>query len=94
MSPKAVREITQQVPTLRDHWVAVDTTPHAQQSANAKAKADAARGKADSKSSAPVAELIALESGAVVVDADEELDALCSRLSDAGKTSLTIVYVD
>lgn len=90
MSPKAVREITQQVPTLRDHWVAVDTTPHAQHPANG----NAARGKADSKSSAPVAELIALESGAVVVDADEELDALCSRLSDAGKTSLTIVYVD
>lgn len=77
MSPKAVREITQQVPTLRDHWVAVDETP-----------------KANTNVPAPKAELIALESGAVVVDHDEELDALCTRLSEAGKTSLTIVYVE
>ena len=92
MSPKAVREITQQVPTLREHWVAVDTTPHTQQARQAaKSKPTTQH---DQKSNAPVAELIALESGAVVVDADEELDALCSRLSDAGKTSLTIVYVD
>ncbi len=36
--------------------------------------------------------LLALRSGAVVVDADEELGALCRRLSDARKTSLTILY--
>ncbi len=33
-----------------------------------------------------------LKSGAAVVDADEELDALCRRLADAQKSSLTILY--
>ncbi len=33
-----------------------------------------------------------LKSGAVVVDADSELDVLCARLKDAKQTSLTIVY--
>ena len=72
MSPKAVREITQQVPTLREHWVAVDATPGAPS----------------------LPQIAALDSGAVVVDADPELDALCSRLSEAGKSSLTILYVE
>ena len=36
--------------------------------------------------------IAALRSGAVVVDADGELDALCRRLADAGKTSLTILF--
>ena len=34
----------------------------------------------------------ALKSGAVVVDADYELDVLCKRLADLRETSLTIVY--
>jgi hypothetical protein len=33
-----------------------------------------------------------LKSGAVVVDSDDELDALCRRLADAQKTSLTILF--
>lgn len=33
-----------------------------------------------------------LKSGAVVVDADLELDALCERLRASRETSLTIVY--
>jgi hypothetical protein len=36
--------------------------------------------------------IVALRSGAVVVDCDDELDALCRRLADANKTSLTILY--
>jgi hypothetical protein len=36
--------------------------------------------------------LVALRSGAVIVDCDRELDALCQRLVDEEKTSLTIVY--
>ena len=35
---------------------------------------------------------VALRSGAVVVDADDELDVLCARLKEAKQTSLTIVY--
>jgi len=35
---------------------------------------------------------VALQSGAVVVDADDELDVLCARLTAAKLTSLTIVY--
>jgi hypothetical protein len=35
---------------------------------------------------------VALQSGAVVVDADDELDVLCARLKAARRTSLTIVY--
>ena len=35
---------------------------------------------------------VALQSGAVVVDADDELDVLCARLKAAKQTSLTIVY--
>lgn len=35
---------------------------------------------------------VALRSGAVVVDADDELDVLCARLSAAKLTSLTIVH--
>ncbi len=36
--------------------------------------------------------MVALRSGAVVVDADAELDVLCARLKAARQTSLTIVY--
>jgi hypothetical protein len=36
---------------------------------------------------------LALASGAVVVDADYELDVLCARLRASGETSLTIVHV-
>ncbi len=36
--------------------------------------------------------IAALKSGAVVVDCDDELDALCRRLAEAQKTSLTILY--
>ena len=36
--------------------------------------------------------LLALRSGAVVVDSDPELAALCCRLSDEHKTSLTILF--
>jgi hypothetical protein len=35
---------------------------------------------------------VALRSGAVVVDADDELDVLCARLNAARMTSLTIVF--
>jgi hypothetical protein len=35
---------------------------------------------------------VALQSGAVVVDADDELDVLCARLKAAKQTALTIVY--
>ena len=35
---------------------------------------------------------VALASGAVVVDADDELDVLCARLKAAKLTSLTIVF--
>jgi hypothetical protein len=35
---------------------------------------------------------VALASGAIVVDADDELDVLCARLNEAKLTSLTIVY--
>ena len=35
---------------------------------------------------------VALQSGAVVVDADDELDVLCARLKAARRTSLTIVF--
>ncbi len=35
---------------------------------------------------------LALRSGAVVVDADYELDVLCKRLAALRETSLTIVY--
>ncbi|HEX6837973.1 MAG TPA: hypothetical protein VF334_15455 [Polyangia bacterium] len=35
---------------------------------------------------------MALASGAIVVDADDELDVLCARLNEAKLTSLTIVY--
>lgn len=36
---------------------------------------------------------VALASGAVVVDADHELDVLCARLRASRETSLTIVHV-
>jgi len=36
---------------------------------------------------------LALRSGAVVVDADHELDVLCARLRASNETSLTIVHV-
>jgi hypothetical protein len=35
---------------------------------------------------------VALRSGAVVVDADDELGELCRRLSADNRTSLTIVF--
>jgi hypothetical protein len=35
---------------------------------------------------------LALRSGAVVVDADRQLDELCARLHAARRTSLTIVF--
>lgn len=35
---------------------------------------------------------VALRSGAVVVDADDELDVLCARLHAAKLTSLTILF--
>ncbi len=35
---------------------------------------------------------VSLASGAVVVDADDELDVLCARLNAAKLTSLTIVF--
>jgi hypothetical protein len=35
---------------------------------------------------------VALKSGAVVVDADAELDVLCARLHAARQTSLTILF--
>jgi hypothetical protein len=35
---------------------------------------------------------VALQSGAVVVDADGELDVLCARLKAARQSSLTIIY--
>jgi hypothetical protein len=35
---------------------------------------------------------VRLANGAVVVDADEELDVLCRRLSAERRTKLTIVY--
>lgn len=35
---------------------------------------------------------VALRSGAVVVDADHELDVLCARLKQRKLTSLTILY--
>ncbi len=35
---------------------------------------------------------VALQSGAVVIDADDELDVLCARLKAEGLSSLTIVY--
>ena len=35
---------------------------------------------------------IALRTGAVVVDYDDELDELCLRISAANRTSLTILY--
>lgn len=35
---------------------------------------------------------VSLRSGAVVVDADDELDVLCARLNAARLTSLTIVF--
>ncbi len=35
---------------------------------------------------------VALASGAIVVDADDELDVLCARLHEAKLTCLTIVY--
>jgi hypothetical protein len=36
--------------------------------------------------------IVALRSGAVVVDHDRELGQLCRRLAEAQKTSLTILY--
>ncbi|MEO6951477.1 MAG: hypothetical protein ABI321_06675 [Polyangia bacterium] len=35
---------------------------------------------------------VALRSGAIVVDADEELDQLCRRIKADRRTALTIVY--
>ena len=35
---------------------------------------------------------LALRSGAVVVDNDDELDELCARITAAHRTSLTIVF--
>ena len=35
---------------------------------------------------------VALNSGQVVVDADDQLDVLCARLKAARQTALTIVY--
>jgi hypothetical protein len=48
------------------------------------------RGAARSGRRTPL--LVALRSGAVVIDADDELDVLCARLKAAKETSLTIVY--
>jgi hypothetical protein len=61
---------------LHDRWVAVDLR---------------GGGAARSKSRPTPLEL-ALRSGAVVVDADRQLDVLCARLSAAHRTSLTIVF--
>lgn len=36
--------------------------------------------------------IVALRSGAVVVDYDSELASLCCRLAEANKTSLTILF--
>ena len=42
------------------------------------------------RGSSPLA--VTLASGGVVVDADEDLEVLCQRISSARRTSLTIVY--
>lgn len=77
LSTNAARAVCAQVPMLRDHWVAIDP----------EAKISDLTAAADGETDA-----VALDGGGVVVDADEELDALCSRLADSGRSSLTIVY--
>ena len=64
------------VPSLQNRWVAIDPR---------------GRPKSD-KTDRETPLRLALQSGAVVVDADDELDVLCSRLRAANQTSLTIVY--
>lgn len=73
MSSSTIRELVS-VPSLRDHWVAIDP-----------------RGlKRPSDRVTPLS--VSLKSGALVVDADQELDVLCERLRASKETSLTIVY--
>jgi hypothetical protein len=60
------------IPSLRDHWVAIDS-----------------RGRARAHET-PLC--LPLASGAVVVDADQELESLCRRIKDEGRTALTILF--
>ena len=60
------------VPSLRDHWVAVDT--------------------AGQTRSTETPLHVSLRSGAVVVDADADLDVLCRRIKAERRTSLTILF--
>ena len=74
MSDVLSRELSK-VPSLQDHWVAVDPRP------------------SSLRSDRQTPLRLALKTGAVVVDADYELDVLCARLRATNQTSLTIVHV-
>ncbi len=67
------------VPALADHWVAIEP-------------AGTSRRPSANDSHAGLAPLLRLPTGAAVVDADADLDALCARISAENKTSLTIVF--
>jgi hypothetical protein len=74
------------VPQLSGRWVALapaGRSPHPANSAR-----PAAPGANPNRLRFP----LQLRSGAVVVDADRELDVLCARLRAAEETSLTIVF--
>ena len=50
------------------------------------------RGAREGSGALELPPVIRLKTGAVVVDADDELDVLCARLKAARLTSLTIVF--
>ena len=69
------------VPSLQGLWVAI-----------APAAATSSRTAAGQSNDRETPLRVALQSGAVVVDADDQLDVLCARLKASKQTSLTIVY--
>ena len=73
MSTTSLRELSS-LPSLRNHWVAVDPRGIGPQNDR----------------HTPLR--VSLRSGAIIVDADPDLDVLCARLRAAKETSLTIVF--
>ncbi len=76
----AVRELAS-VSSLQNLWVAIDPRGESPRDRH---------GRDLSDRETPLR--VTLQSGAMVVDADGELDVLCARLKAAKQTSLTIIY--
>jgi hypothetical protein len=81
------------LPHLRQCWVALDIAPHATPPRSGAEPSVWALGRwAAPKPTPKPTNGLLLKSGAMVVDADPNLDELCARLRAANRSSLTIVF--